>query len=59
MLVSLVTLFSARHGLGGVGVAWLITFGAVAMAVLPRLIRFLRDPQVPVMPDSDVLAHRI
>jgi O-antigen/teichoic acid export membrane protein len=59
MLVSLVILLSARHGLDGIGVAWLITFAVVAIAMLPSLVKFLRDPQVPVLPDSDMLADGI
>jgi O-antigen/teichoic acid export membrane protein len=59
MLVSLIILLSVRHGIAGVGMAWLITFGVVTTAVLPSLIKFLRDPRVPTMPDSDVLAEGI
>jgi hypothetical protein len=56
MLISLVILLSAHHGLDGIGVAWLITFAVVAMAMLPSLVKFVRDPQVPVVADSRVLA---
>lgn len=56
MLISLVILLSARHGLDGIGVAWLITFAVVAIAMLPSLVKFIRDPQVPVVSDSGMLA---
>jgi O-antigen/teichoic acid export membrane protein len=59
MLISLVILLSARHGLDGIGLAWLITFATVAIAMLPSLVKFVRDPQLPVVPDSEVLVDGI
>jgi O-antigen/teichoic acid export membrane protein len=59
MLISLVILLGLRHGLNGIGVAWLITFSVVALAISPSLVKFLRNPQVPTIPDSDVVADGI
>jgi O-antigen/teichoic acid export membrane protein len=45
-LVSLIALLAPSEGLDGVGLAWALAHGTLALALLPALVRALRRPQI-------------
>jgi O-antigen/teichoic acid export membrane protein len=47
LLVALVRLLSSPMGIEGVALAWLVAFLVVAVAVLPKLRAWVKDPRVP------------
>jgi O-antigen/teichoic acid export membrane protein len=46
VLVALIALLAPRGGLEGVGLAWLLAHGTLALLLLPTLVRSLRHPAV-------------
>jgi O-antigen/teichoic acid export membrane protein len=46
VLVGLIALLAPSEGLDGVGLAWALAHGALALVLLPALVRALRRPQI-------------